>query len=319
MDFFTETTEKVTTPEHYLFTEKYRPVCIEDYIGNVAFKVELNRILETGELPNLMLHGSCPGTGKTSAAKLIVKNIKCDYLYINASDTNGIDYIRDKVKAFASTVGFTNLKVVILDESDFLTAPAQGALRNIIETFSLDTRFIFTCNHIEKIIPALISRCQVYEIIPPSKKEIAIHLKHILDTEQIKCTVEDLAYIVNTYYPDIRKILNFSQQNAIDGEIRLTKSNTVITDLNANVITLIKKYNTPSTFNEIRQLVANNGVRHYEGLYQCLYDKVNEYAPGKEMLVILIIAEYLHQSSLVILREITFMACIAKILNELKT
>jgi DNA polymerase III delta prime subunit len=306
--------ETVPEKEHFILAEKYRPTKIEDYIGNDQFKNELKRILETGQLPHLMLHGSSPGTGKTSAAKLIVSNIKCDHLYINASDTNSVDDIRLKVKSFASTIGFSDLKVIILDESDFLTPQAQGALRNIIETFSATTRFIFTCNYLEKITSPILSRCQVFEIIPPSKKEIAVHIKNILEKETIKFVPEDLGYIVNTYYPDIRKMLNFAQQSTVNKVLTIYKKDNVVSDLKNKIIELIKK----CAFMEIRQLIADNNVRCYEELYQCLYDKVGEYAPKNPAIVILIIAEYMYQSNLVVNKEITFAACIAKIIEELK-
>ena len=318
MNDFIEFETKALEKQHHIWAEKYRPVKVDDYIGNETFKNELKKIIETGQLTHLMLHGNIPGTGKTTAAKLIVKSINCDYIYLNCSDTNSVDDVRNKIKSFASTVGFSNIKVVICDESDFLTTNAQAALRNILETFSLNTRFIFTCNYIEKIIPPIISRCQVFEIVPPSKKEIAIHLKSILDNEQIKYTPDDLGYIVNTYYPDIRKIINFSQQSAVNGEMKIHKNNSVITDLKNNVVELIKKYNSPSTFNEIRQLIADNDIKHYEELYQHLYDMINDYAPDKQTVVILTIAEYMHQSAMVVNKEITFMACIARILKELK-
>lgn len=302
--------------EHYIFAEKYRPSKIDDYIGNEQLKTELKRIVESGQLNHLMLHGTCPGTGKTTAAKLIVNNIDCDYLYINASDTNGVDLIRDEIKSFAVTTGFSDIKVVILDEADFLTPAAQGALRNVIETFSLNCRFIFTCNYVEKIITPILSRCQVFEVIPPNKRDVAIHLKNILDKEAIKHTMDDIGYIINTYYPDIRKIINFSQQCGADGTMRIIKNNVVADNLKDGLLTLIKKYNAPTTFNEIRQLITDNGVKHYEELYQHLYENVKDYADGKETIIILIIAEYLYQSAMVVNKEITFMACIAKILKE---
>mgnify|MGYP006268963573 FL=1 len=318
MSEFIEFDNKPKQNENYIWAEKYRPTTLDAYIGNEQFKTELKRILETGNLSHLMLHGNTPGTGKTTAAKMIVKSINCDYLYINASDTNSVDDIRGKVKQFASTTSFSDKKVIILDESDFLTAQAQAALRNIIETFSLNTRFIFTCNYIEKIIPPILSRCQVFEIIPPSKKEIAVHLKSILEAEKVSYTADDLGYIVNTYYPDIRKILNFSQQSVDNGALKIYKNNSGVNDLKNSIIELIKKYNGVSTFNDIRQLVADNDVKHYEELYQVLYDKVDEYADGKQTMIILTIAEYLYQNSLVVNKEITFMACIARILKELK-
>ena len=195
-----------------LWVEKYRPDKLEGYIGNDQLKQTVASFIVRNDTPHLLFYGTA-GTGKTTLAKLITKNIECDVLYINASDENSVDTVRSKIKGFASTTGFTSLKVIILDEADFLTQEAQAALRNLMETFSLTTRFILTCNYQEKIIPALISRCQTYQINPISKKEVAIHLKSVLETESVKFSMDDLGYIVNTYYPDIRKILNFAQQS----------------------------------------------------------------------------------------------------------
>lgn len=202
---------------------------------------------------------------------------------------------------------------------DFLSTEAQAALRNLMETFSLTTRFILTCNYQEKIIPALISRCQTYQINPISKKEVAIHLKSIFEKESVKFSMEDLGYIVNTYYPDIRKILNFSQQSVLDGTIKINTYDAVGTDLKNKVISaLANSTNISTTFNEIRQIVADNDIRSFDEYYSLLYEKCSDYSKGKDVPVIITIAEYVHQSSLVVDKEITFMACIAAVLKSIK-
>lgn len=317
MSFIFEEEQK-TNDTHTLLVEKYRPTKLENYIGNEQLKETVKSYINKKDIPHLLLYGSA-GTGKTTLAKLITKNIPCDVLYINASDETGVDTVRTKIKGFASTTGFNPLKVVILDEADFQSTESQAALRNLMETFSLTTRFILTCNYQEKIIPALISRCQTYQINPISKKEVAVHLKNILDKEKVEHTNEDLGYIVNTYYPDIRKILNFSQQSILDGKIKISTYNAVGTDTQNKIIDLLTtSTNTLTTFNEIRQLVADGDVKVFDEYYSLLYNKVAEYSRGKDVIVIMSIAEYLHQSSLVVDKEITFMACIASILKSIK-
>ena len=171
--------------EHSLWVERFRPTKLENYVGNEHLKAKVERYIKTNDVPHLLLYGRA-GTGKTTLAKLIVKNIECDYLYINASDENSVDTVRNKVRQFASTIGFKDMKVIVLDECDYITPNAQAALRNLMETFSKHCRFILTCNFVERIIDPLQSRCQVFEIIPPSKKDVALHLVKIIEQEKLK-------------------------------------------------------------------------------------------------------------------------------------
>ena len=153
--------------EHSLLVEKYRSKDLTEYVGNEHIKNQIQKYLDQDDIQNFIFYGPA-GTGKTTLAKIIVNNLECDYLYINASDERGIETIRDKVTSFSSTISFKKIKVVILDEADFLTIQAQASLRNTIETFSRSTRFILTCNFVERIIDPLQSRCQVLKIVPPS-------------------------------------------------------------------------------------------------------------------------------------------------------
>ncbi len=307
---------KQSETQHYLWVEKYRPDSLENYIGNQQLRDTVKGYIEKHDIPHLLFYGTA-GTGKTTLAKVITKNIDCDVMYINASDENSVDNVRTKIKGFASSVGFKKIKVIILDESDFLSPEAQAALRNMMETYSLTTRFILTCNYVEKIIPALVSRCQTYKIEPLSKKEVAVHLKVILDKENVQYAPEDLGYVVNTYYPDIRKILNYSQQSVIDGKVKISELNSTSVDVKNKIIEFVKA-KTPSAFNDIRQLIANSDIKHFEEIYDTLYDKVDEYSNGKQTLAVLVIAEYMYQSAMVVNKEITFMACIGKLLKDLK-
>jgi replication factor C small subunit len=313
-ELFESVTPSISTQEHYIWAEKYRPVSLDNYIGNETLKTTIGSYIQQNNIPIILFHGPA-GTGKTTLAKLLANNIQCDSLYINASNENGIDAVRSKILDFASNIGFSELKVVILDEADYLTHSSQAALRNIMETYALTTRFILTCNYVEKISNPLISRCQCFEISAMDKKSIAIKLIDILNTEKVTFTIDDVGYIVNTYYPDIRKMINYSQQHVFDSVLKISEVTTAATINSIIIDALSSKENTITAATKIRQAVADNQIRQFEELYGLLFEKVSEYAPTKQEQAIIIIAEYLYQSALVVNREITFTACIVKLLQ----
>ena len=300
--------------EHSLLVEKYRPDTLENYVGNEHIKKTISQYLGQNDIQNLIFYGPA-GTGKTTLAKIIVKNLDCEYLYINASDERGIETIRDKVSGFASSASFKPLKVVILDEADFLTIQAQASLRNVIETFSRNTRFILTCNYIERIIDPLQSRCQTLKVIPPSKQDIAYHCMNIFQGEEVDCSADDLRTIINQFYPDIRKMLNTIQLSIQDGKVVIDKS--VLVSSNYMVSVLKELTKKKPNWREIRQIIANANVQDFEELYRYLYDNANVYADGSEGMVAIYINEYSYQSNFRIDKEINAMALIAKLI-ELK-
>ena len=291
-----------------LFVEKYRPRYLDDFVGDNTIRTKIQEYLDTGKLQNLLLFGPA-GTGKTSLAKLIVAQLGADHLYINASDERGIDTIRDKIIPFASSIGFNGLKVVILDESDYLTAQAQATLRNVMESFSNSCRFILTCNYLDRIISPLQSRCMAFGITPPSKKEVGQHLLYICECEKIKFTKEDLGQVIITHYPDIRKILNTLQGSLKDNELILDTKSLKNTDFENKVIKGLKN-KTP--LKDIRQIIADSGATQFESLFRCLYDNVEEYTTNVGDAIV-IIAQYQYEYGFVVDKEI----CIAAMLNKL--
>ena len=300
-----------------LWVEKYRPTTLDTYIGNEHLKSKVSVYLESGDLPHLLLFGKA-GTGKTTLAKLLVNNIECDYLYINASDENNVDTVRTKVKNFASTVGFKDMKVIILDECDYITPNAQAALRNLMETFSKHCRFILTCNFVERIIDPIQSRCQSFQIIPPSKTEVAKHLHKILIQENVMDSPEDIKVLVETGYPDIRRVINSAQRNVVKGRLKLDTSSIIQNDYKLKLLKILETQNKKNAFNEIRQLLADNKITDYADLFRLLYDEVDGYGKGHVAECILIIARYELSDSQVVDKEINVMAMLIELLGVIK-
>ena len=308
--------------EHTLWVEKYRPDSLESYIGNEHLKSKIKLYLESGDLPHLLLYGRA-GTGKTTLAKLLVNNIECDHLYINASDENSVDVVRNKVRNFASTIGFKDMKVIILDECDYITPNAQAALRNLMETFSKHTRFILTCNYVERIIDPIQSRCQSFQIVPPSRKEVAVHLTNILKEEESDFEMDDVATLVNGGYPDIRRVINFAQRQIVDGKLSIDQNNLVAVDLNVNVfssqiVNVLKVESKKDAFVTIRKMLADNQISDFADLFRLLYDEVDDYGKGHIAECILTIAKYQLSDAQVVDKEINAMAMLIEILNIIK-
>ena len=300
--------------ENSLLVEKYRPSKLETYVGNENIKKSISKYLEQNDIQNLIFYGPA-GTGKTTLAKLCVQNLNCDHLYINASDERGIETIRDKVQGFASVASFKPLKVVILDEADFLTIQAQASLRNIIETFSRTTRFIMTCNFVERIIDPLQSRCQVLKIVPPTKKDVAKHLNWILQQESIEHDINDLVPLVNQYYPDLRKCINTIQLSTQDNTLKLDHSILVSSNYIDKVITELSKGNKVSSFNNIRQIIADANVDDFDELFRALYDRSSEYYKDKEGTAVLAINEHQYKANFRIDKEINIMSLIQTLIK----
>ena len=304
----------VSNESHSLWAEKYRPNDLSTYIGNEHLKDKVKRYIDDQDVPHLLLYGKA-GTGKTTLAKIVVNNIECDYLYINASDENSVDAVRFKIKSFASSIGFKDLRVIILDECDYLTPNAQAALRNLMETFSQHCRFILTCNYVEKMIDPIQSRCQSYKVTPPSKREVAVHMKSVLDTENIEYSLDDMATIVTTGYPDIRKVINSLQRQSVDGKLKLDIESIIQNDYKIKLLEILS--NNSSNYTDIRQLLADNSVTDYTELYRLLYDDVESYTSNIAT-AILIIADGQLNDSQVVDKEINFISTIIKLMKEIR-
>ena len=299
--------------KHTLLNERYRPTTLDGYVGNEQLKTTIAKYLEQNDIQNYLFHGQA-GTGKTTLAKIVINNLDCESLYINASDERGIETIRDKVVGFASVASFKPLKVVILDEADFLTIQAQASLRNVIETYSKSTRFILTCNFIERIIDPIQSRCQTFKIQAPTKSDVAKHLVNILEIEKTNFDLEQIKSLVNQYYPDIRKMLNTIQASTVNNTLSLDKSTLSSTSYMSDVLkelTLDKP-----NYTTIRQTIADAEVSDFDGLHRYLFDNSDQYLPNKQGTVAMLINEHQYQSNFRIDKEINTMSLIQNLINN---
>ena len=306
---------EIMSKKHTILNEKYRPDTLEGYVCRDEDRIKFQEFIDNQDVPHLLFAGK-PGAGKTTLAKILVKNINCDYLYINATDERSIDVMRDKVGAFAAAGSFKPLKIVILDEATHILQASQVILLNMMETFSLTTRFILTGNYPERLIEPLRSRCQEFDLQPPSKKVIAKHIDSILNQENIEHTVEDVVNIVKKFYPDYRKIINSCQKYTVNGVLKLDNLSGADNEYKEKVLEQLKS--KKPELNTIRQIIANSEVDEFTDLFRFLFDNMEVYSKGNDGEIIMAISEYQYHSNFRMDQEINIMSLISKILQIIK-
>ena len=308
-----------------LWVEKYRPRKIEDCILTNELKETFKQFINQKELPNLLLSGTA-GTGKTTVARALCEELGVDYIIINGSDEGRqIDTLRHKIKNFASTVSLTETashKVVILDEADYMNPESvQPALRNFIETFYKNCRFIFTCNYKNKILKALHSRCTVidFAIANGNKVKLATQLMNrlcnILTEETIEFDKKVIAELIQKYFPDFRRTINELQRYSVRGKIdsgilfSLTEADT------KQLVAILKE----KRFNDMRKWVINNLEKEPSSLFSSVYEILYKHLqPQSIPQAVLVIAGYQYKAAFVADQEINMVACLTEVMANCK-
>lgn len=305
--------------DELLWVQKYRPQRIADSILPDATKTSFQKFVDTKNIPNLLLTGS-PGTGKTTAAKAMLEELGCDYIILNAALNRGIDLVRSEISTFASSISLAGgRKYIILDEADYLTPEAQASMRNLIETFSKNCGFIFTCNFKNRIITPLRSRLSEvdFAIEKSEKPKLAAQFFKrtlaILKNENVDFDPKVVAKVIEKHFPDFRRILNELQKYSGNGRI----DEGIFADFKQesldNLFDLLKNKN----FTEMRKWCADNSDQDVNELFRKIYDMATDKIELKSMPTFVVsLADYMYKSSFVADQEINLVAFLTEVMME---
>lgn len=311
----------MTNRENTLWTEKYRPHVIEDCILPSNTKKFFQKIVDNKDVPMLLLIGS-PGTGKTTAARAMCDQIGADLMFINASEENGIDTLRTKIKQFASTVSFSGeQKVVVLDESDGLTPAIQTALKSFTEQFSSNCRFILTANIKNKIIEPLQSRCTIVDFSIPKEerkdmmKKMFGRVVHVLQTENVKYDDKVVAEVIKRHFPDARKVLNELQRYSRAGDGNIDEG--ILAAANDLELSKLFPAMKGKKFGEVRTWVAEQYQNDPDHLFRKLYEGLSSVLDPRSIpQAVVLIADYQYKAAFVADHEINILALLTEIMSS---
>ena len=298
-----------------LWVEKYRPKTIDGYVfRDDAQKQQVKNWIKEKTIPHLLFSGNA-GIGKTTLAKLLFNELELneyDILEINASRTNSVDDVRDRIVNFVQMIPFGDFKVVLLDEADYLSPNAQAALRGVMEEYHTTSRFILTCNYPNRIIPAIHSRCQGFHIAKIDQTEFTARVAEILITEEVKPDLDILDTYVKATYPDLRKCINMVQMNCVEGKlVPPAKADTGDADYKIEMVELFKA----GKIGQARKLVCSQArPDEIEDIYKWLYDNIDLFGDEeKQESAILIIKQGLVDHTLVSDPEINLAATLIRL------
>jgi len=308
--------------DEFLWSQKYRPHTVADTILPKGLKDAFQRFVDDVNVPNLILSGSS-GVGKTTVARAMLDELNADYIIINGSMNGNIDTLRVDIQNFASTVSFSGgRKYVILDEADYLNSNStQPALRNFMEEFSKNCGFILTCNFINRIIEPLQSRCSVINFSiesadrPTMAAQFFKRLCNILDTENVTYDKKAVAELINTHFPDWRRVINEIQRYSATGKIDVGILRNRGLETVENLILLLKN----KKFNDVRKWVGENSDIDSATLYRMLYDILPTKLTNTSSIAdsIMVLAEYEYKEAFVANHEINRMAALVTLMSEL--
>jgi DNA polymerase III delta prime subunit len=308
--------------DEFLWCEKYRPQVIDDCILPQQIKDSFKQYIAEGQLPNFIFSGSA-GVGKTTVARALCNELGADYLFINGSEERGIDVLRTKIKQFASSVSITaeGAKVVILDEADYLTPDTQAALRAFIEEFSNNCRFILTCNFKNRIIAPLHSRCAVvdFKIESKDKPKIAAsffrRVNDVLTSEGVESDSKVVAKVVETFFPDFRRVLNELQRYSVGGKV----DTGILANMSDETMKELVGYLKEKNFIEARKWIARNNDIETSVLFRRLYDSAVDIVEGQSVpQLVLILADYQYKAAFVADIEVNNVAALTEIMANCK-
>lgn len=299
-----------------LWTEKYRPKTTNEYVfRDDAQRRQVESWIREGSIPHLLFSGAA-GTGKTTLAKVLLNELEIpeyDILEINASRENGVDAVRDKIINFVQMIPFGPFKVVLLDEADFLSPNAQAMLRGILETYADTSRFIFTCNYPNKIIPALHSRCQGFHIEKTDQTEFTARVATILVNENVDFDLDTLDTFVKLAYPDLRKCINLVQQNVVNNQLTLPSEDVDGSlDYKIEMIELFKR----KKIREARELICSRArPEEIEDIFSWMYQNIKLFGDTEEQIdsALLIIKQGLVDHTLIADPELNLAATLVKL------